>query len=360
MTQRITMADVAKAAGVHQTTVSLALRNHRSIPPDTRDRIRALADELGYRPNPLVSALIAARRRGHAGAEGSTLGFLTCFPKRDHWRLSPNYVAVFEELRSHAAGHGYRIEEFWLAEPGMTPARLKTILLNRGIRGLIVCPMPNEPRVIDFDFSEFAAVALGLTLHQPVLDRVSIDYYAVMNLCVNRLRAKNRQRIAFATTYEIDSRVNHLSLGGFLAERHLEWRRFLQPFTSQRWNQRQFMEWLREARPDALITAISPDYYCFKAWIEAEPPGRRPEVELVCVDCTVNKPGQTGVVQNLTGEARAAVDFVTSRVERAQFGVPAEPQTILVTGAWREGVADSAPSAVRAVAPRRSRASTPV
>ncbi|MET0262507.1 MAG: LacI family DNA-binding transcriptional regulator [Rariglobus sp.] len=337
MTQRITMADVARAAGVHQTTVSLALRNHRSIPPETRERIRTVATSMGYRPNPLVSALIAARRHGSGGSySGTTLGFLTCFPKRDSWRLSPNYVAVFEELRAHAADHGYRIEEFWLAEPGMTPVRLKTILLNRGIRGLIICPMPNEPRVIQFDFSEFAAVALGLTLHQPALDRVSIDYYAVMNLCVTRLREKGRKRIAFATTFDIDSRVNHLSLGAFLAERHLEPRRFLQPLTSQRWNQENFMAWLVESRPDALITAISPDYLTFKSWIDATPARNRPAVELVCVDCTVNIPAQTGVVQNLGGEARAAIDLLTSRVERAQFGVPAEPQTILVTGTWRE------------------------
>ena len=338
MTQRITMADVARTAGVLQTTVSLALRNHPSIPSETRDRIRRVAEEMGYRPNPLVSALIAARRRGHASSEGSTLAFLTSFPKRDQWRHSANYVAVFDELRAHAAGRGYRIAEFWLAEPGMTPARLRTIFLNRGIRGLIVCPMPNEPRVLDFDFTEFAAVALGLTLHHPALDRVSIDYYAVMNLCVARLREKRRRRIAFATTLDIDSRVNHLSLGAFLAERHLDPDRFLQPLTSQQWNQRTFMTWLRESRPDALITAISPDYQLLKSWIDAEPAKDRPLLELVCVDCAVNRPDQTGVIQNLVGEARAAIDFLTSRVERAQFGVPAEPQTILVTGTWREGV----------------------
>jgi len=46
------MRDVARAAGVHQTTVSLALRNHASIPAATRERIKAAAAELGYKQIP--------------------------------------------------------------------------------------------------------------------------------------------------------------------------------------------------------------------------------------------------------------------------------------------------------------------
>ena len=42
-----TLADIADQAGVHVTTVSLALRDHPSIPPATRARIRAVAREFG-------------------------------------------------------------------------------------------------------------------------------------------------------------------------------------------------------------------------------------------------------------------------------------------------------------------------
>src|SRR5690606_27714546 len=52
----LTLADVARVAGVHPTTVSLALRDHPSIPSETRARIRAVAKELGYRRDPLLDA----------------------------------------------------------------------------------------------------------------------------------------------------------------------------------------------------------------------------------------------------------------------------------------------------------------
>ena len=58
---RVLMKDVAKEAGVHQTTVSLALRNHPSLPKSTRDRIQELAHSMGYRPDPAISAIAAQR-----------------------------------------------------------------------------------------------------------------------------------------------------------------------------------------------------------------------------------------------------------------------------------------------------------
>ncbi len=63
MNELVTMAHVAKRAGVHVTTVSLALRNHPSLPEHTKERIRALAAEMGYRPDPSLRALMAYRKR---------------------------------------------------------------------------------------------------------------------------------------------------------------------------------------------------------------------------------------------------------------------------------------------------------
>ena len=102
------MKEVAREAGVHQTTVSLALRDHHSLPAATRARIRAVADRLGYRPNPLVSALMSVRRRGRASREGSTLAFLTAYPTRDGWRRSANYQYLFEATSARARELGYR------------------------------------------------------------------------------------------------------------------------------------------------------------------------------------------------------------------------------------------------------------
>ena len=46
--RRVTLADIAREAAVHVTTVSLALRNHPRLPESTRLRIQKLAQTFTY------------------------------------------------------------------------------------------------------------------------------------------------------------------------------------------------------------------------------------------------------------------------------------------------------------------------
>ncbi len=61
MPRRITIRDIAERAGVHYSTVSLALRNSPRLRPEICARIRAIADELNYLPDPAMAALSAYR-----------------------------------------------------------------------------------------------------------------------------------------------------------------------------------------------------------------------------------------------------------------------------------------------------------
>jgi LacI family transcriptional regulator len=56
-----TIYDVARAAGVATSTVSRAFSNPNRVGADTRERVLAVASELGYRPNPHARALLSGR-----------------------------------------------------------------------------------------------------------------------------------------------------------------------------------------------------------------------------------------------------------------------------------------------------------
>ena len=58
-----TSVDVARRAGVSQSAVSRCFRPGGSVSPATAERIRAAAEELGYRPNALAQSLITGRSR---------------------------------------------------------------------------------------------------------------------------------------------------------------------------------------------------------------------------------------------------------------------------------------------------------
>ena len=63
------MLAVAERAGFSRATVSRALRNHPGIPEATRQRVVDAAAALGYRPNPLVAALMAQLHTGRSASE---------------------------------------------------------------------------------------------------------------------------------------------------------------------------------------------------------------------------------------------------------------------------------------------------
>jgi LacI family transcriptional regulator, gluconate utilization system Gnt-I transcriptional repressor len=59
-TGRVTLADVAQAAGVSPITVSRALRGERAVDPELVARVQAAASRLGYVPDPAARALASS------------------------------------------------------------------------------------------------------------------------------------------------------------------------------------------------------------------------------------------------------------------------------------------------------------
>lgn len=57
----VTIKDIAEAANVSHTTVSRALKGHGRISPATVQRIRELAEEMGYTPSAVARSLVSQR-----------------------------------------------------------------------------------------------------------------------------------------------------------------------------------------------------------------------------------------------------------------------------------------------------------
>jgi DNA-binding LacI/PurR family transcriptional regulator len=97
--RRVTIADVAEAAGVSKTAVSFAFNNPGRLNADTATRIMEIATSLGYRPDP-VARMLTQRRTG-------TIGLLTpqalasIFSNPFFGMFSAGVAAVAEE-----AGYG--------------------------------------------------------------------------------------------------------------------------------------------------------------------------------------------------------------------------------------------------------------
>ena len=162
---KVTQRALAEKLGLSANAVSLALRNHPSISKATRARVKAMADQMGYRPNPLVAALTADRnKRERSGV--TTLAYITTC---HHLRSSSSHIRqlFYRGALERAEACGFSLEEFCLADADLNESRLQRILRSRGIHGILIAPPPKPNFSIQLDWEHFAVAALGHQLAHP-------------------------------------------------------------------------------------------------------------------------------------------------------------------------------------------------
>jgi LacI family transcriptional regulator len=82
LNRRASITDLAKALGLSASTISRALADHHDVSEATKARVRQLAKELNYHPNPLAAGL----RRGRSNTLGVLVPHITgnFFPQVIH------------------------------------------------------------------------------------------------------------------------------------------------------------------------------------------------------------------------------------------------------------------------------------
>ena len=362
--RRVTLADIAREAGVHVTTVSLALRNHPRLPEGTRLRIQKLAQQRGYTPDPWLRALVAYRGQVVPRRNPPTLAYVTNWNTRWGWKEVTAHLDFFAGALAKAKELGFNLEHFWLREPGLTHGRLNRILYARGINGVIIASHMREIDVeLQFDWKHLSGVKIDYFPHKPELHNVTNNQCDVIRLAMRKVIAAGYRRIGFVMHRGWDHSVDHLWTAGFLCEQqnlapkervpaHI----FPGPVPVERW--------FKESKAD-----VTTDPAPFEAWYEKYRPeviiskaafvlpqlqrmGVRIPRDVAFVDVFLDEfDGQTaGVRQNHATVGALAVEILAGQLQHNKYGVPEIPTTTFVEGTWFDGV--SCPMPVRAAKSR--------
>jgi len=337
MKRRVTLRDIARKAGVHYATVSRALRKDPRIGKAMVAKIQALAQKLGYVPDPMLSGLSAYRSlKGMVGYQ-ATLAWVTNAFTRDGWSTFgwSDFDIIrlyFQGASERAAALGYRLEEFWLREPGMTPRRASQILRTRGISGLIVSPQPKQKMRIRLDWENFSAVSMGYSLAWPRLHVVTNYQFQSMMTTVRQVRAHGYRRIGLAINPN-DERVDHGWTGGFLAlQQYWPAKDRIPIFSYVNFSPERLEAWIQRYRPEAIV-----GYGSLVAQLEEL--GHRVPEEIGVATHSLGSVSEkcAGIDENARITGAQAVDLVVTMIHRGERGIPEFPQRILTEGSWREG-----------------------
>jgi LacI family transcriptional regulator len=293
---------------------------------------------MGYRINPLVAALMRARRTGSA-VKHVVIAYITNYPTRYGWRAPyhdrPDY---FPGAQERAQEFGYKLEHFWLAEPGMTPERFSEILKARSIHGAVIGRLPPGQEELRLKWEGFSCVALGQTLHAPALHRVAEDHFWAAWAAMDSLLNRGYRRIGFVFSEADDSpRVGERWLGAFLRQQlRCDVSDRLPPllFEAQANNAERFSTWLKQTRPDALlVTHAAP----VLAWLEALQKSVPKHLGLATLVNDHPERGWTGIHCDPNKLGALAVEMLIGLMHRAEVGIPSDPHEVLLRGEWLDG-----------------------
>ncbi|GAA0928634.1 LacI family DNA-binding transcriptional regulator [Nonomuraea longicatena] len=175
-----TIRDVARASGVHVSTVSRSFSAPHLVNDTTRSRVMAAADALGYRPNRAARALTTGRTLN--------LGLVVADI------ANPFFPPLIKAAQAHARSGDYHV---FVADADEDPRAEEELIrtLTKQVDGVVLC----SPRLSNEVIVRLAADVPFVVVNREVdgLPSVLMDVARGARLAVAHLRALGHTRLAY-------------------------------------------------------------------------------------------------------------------------------------------------------------------
>lgn len=335
----VSIRSIARHTGLSKTTVAAALKGDPDYTAATVAQVRAAAEELGYRPNPLVTAaMMKIRDTRLSHSRGITLAYLSDIGRKAMLQSAGSVEMGLIGAKERAEDLGFNLDLIDYGDRDMTPGRVRRVIQSRGIRGFVVAPHRRPQIELDWRWEEFAVVCIGFSVTSPRFDRVGYDHHeAIVEVC-NRMWQQGRRRLGLVLSADFDARVLHITRAGFLRWQTDHVGKALPIPIVDGGNTAGLRTWHRRHRPDCIIaqgTGI------LASLVEA---GIESSSGTTVVTPTLTRGFEYlgGYDMSLRRLAGCAVDLLAGKLYRNEHGIPNIRQTVLVLGPWVEPAAGNA------------------
>lgn len=205
MAKAVKLADIAKKVGVSTVTVSKALSGQKGVSEEMREKIKALADEMGYRPP-------SAARRAISRVQSYNIGVLIEEEYLD------KYESFYWKIYQQVSICAMNCECFAMMEvvSSRMEERLEVpkVIREQKVHGIIVIGrMPGRYLKLLKEYKSVPVVYIDFTDDDPATDAVVSDsYYGAYHL-VNYLIEQGHTRIAYVGTLLATSSITDRYFG---------------------------------------------------------------------------------------------------------------------------------------------------
>ncbi|WP_164737268.1 LacI family DNA-binding transcriptional regulator [Georgenia sp. SYP-B2076] len=185
MGNKVTVRDVAAAAGVSPATASRVLSGYPSVNPEMARRVTEASTRLGYSANVFARAL-RTRRTDTVGMVVPSIG-------------NPYFVGAVEAVEGVLSGSGRSLILCDSRDSVATEAARVSLLLNRMVDGLVVIPVSAEESApaLRAAAAQSRVVQLDRIAEGARTDFVGADDYDGVHQCIDHLRDRGCRTIAY-------------------------------------------------------------------------------------------------------------------------------------------------------------------
>lgn len=180
---RTTIRDVAALAGVSHQTVSRVINQSEQVTVETRERVNAAIEELGYHPSRLAQSMVTQKTH--------TIGLVVVDI------TNPFFFEVARGVQDMALTKGYNVFVCNTDDDPQREQDMLTLLASQEVDGVILATVSSpEEELLAFAQNYKPLVVINRDIQHPKASLVSVDILKGANLAVEHLIERGHRNIA--------------------------------------------------------------------------------------------------------------------------------------------------------------------
>ncbi len=329
----VTLHDVAKAAGVHYSTVSLALRGDVRVASPTRENVQQIAARLGYATHPAARALVE-RRRSKA-VRGPVIAWIENHPLEAVQGSIAYRNSVLEGGRRLAKTLGYECRAFRIGTGGIAAEDLDATLRLAGAECVIIGQFIPGHAELQLDWERYCIVRIDSQFLSASVHCVSSDRIHNVRRAFSEMWSLGHRRIGLcASRMQEDCTRQRHAMGYLMEEESLEPSERIPPLfypygTGHKELAEELSLWIERHK----LTAVLHDFD--SRWLGR--PALPDHARWISLCEAQVRPGFRGIDPMAATIGEKAVETVAMLLRTGERGLPRFAHDIYVEGRWSHG-----------------------